>query len=118
MTKQFDPSKPCQTRDGREARIYAVDGAGEYQIHGAIKLDGEWQSCAWRKDGVWHTAFESQKDLVNIPVVHERWVHILGIYGGIYTDKRTYKTKEEAEVHRIASTLAIVKLTFAEGEGL
>jgi len=43
--------KQYKTRDGREVRIYAVDGGGEYPVHGAIKYDGGWFSRCWAAKG-------------------------------------------------------------------
>jgi len=40
-----------KTEDGKEVRIYAVDGMGYYPIHGAIKLGGGWSSDSWTVDG-------------------------------------------------------------------
>ena len=31
--------KQYKTRDGREVRVYATDGAGEFPIHGAVLND-------------------------------------------------------------------------------
>ena len=46
----IDITKKYRTRDGREVRIYATDGADPYPVHGAIKnSDGEWCGSAWRR---------------------------------------------------------------------
>lgn len=42
---------PARLRNGREARIYALDGGETRPIHGAHLLDGEWLVQAWRADG-------------------------------------------------------------------
>lgn len=47
----FEPGKTYRTRDGREARVYAVDGGGSYPIHGAIKHAGYWCAATWAADG-------------------------------------------------------------------
>ena len=38
MTMSMD--KKYRTRDGKEVRIYAVDGCGDYPIHGSYAFDG------------------------------------------------------------------------------
>lgn len=44
--------KKYRTRDGREVRIYAVDGGGEYTIHGALLNScNEWEQAEWTRDG-------------------------------------------------------------------
>jgi hypothetical protein len=45
--------KQYKTRDGREVRIYAVDGGGEYPVQGAIHRphDGRWITYLWTPDG-------------------------------------------------------------------
>jgi hypothetical protein len=50
----IDPKKQYRTRDGREVRIYAVDGGGEFPVHGAIKKPGDiWDSMCWGVNGEW-----------------------------------------------------------------
>ena len=50
MTISLD--KKYRTRDGREVRIYAVDGHVEEPIHGAIKdYYGLWNHSSWFNDG-------------------------------------------------------------------
>lgn len=47
------------TRDGQTVRIYAIDGAGKFPIHGAVLRvldDGKpfgWQSEEWTADGLY-----------------------------------------------------------------
>ena len=44
-----------RTRDGREARIYATDGGGDYPIHGATRWPGErvWEDATWTARGLY-----------------------------------------------------------------
>ena len=66
-TKAFDPSKPVQTRDGKEAGIYATDGAGDYPILGYVNNDGGKRLERWTLNGECQIGFEDVKDLVNTP---------------------------------------------------
>jgi hypothetical protein len=44
--------KKYKTRDGRDVRIYAVDGGGQCPVHGAVlNSDGNWRSWCWTRDG-------------------------------------------------------------------
>ena len=47
----IDIAKKYQTRDGREVRIYAVDGGAASPVHGAIRDGNAWVLCQWREDG-------------------------------------------------------------------
>ncbi len=64
MTK-FKPGGEYKTRDGRRARIYAVDGAIHCPIHGAIlyKNDG-WVLECWRLTGSVTERSPSSRDLI------------------------------------------------------
>lgn len=47
--------KKYRTRDGREVRLYAVNGGGNYPVHGAIDGGGDaWHLEAWAIDGKQH----------------------------------------------------------------
>ena len=43
--------KTYRTRDGREVRIYATDGGGDYPVHGAMLGHDGWQHFMWRVNG-------------------------------------------------------------------
>jgi hypothetical protein len=66
----IDPKKKYQTRDGREVRIYAVDGEAnqiEHPIHGAFKNDrGGWVQQGWFRDGKKYIAHENDLDLIEV----------------------------------------------------
>ena len=47
----IDMSKKYRTRDGREVRIYAVDGAKDYPVHGAFLSEEEWLIDSWAESG-------------------------------------------------------------------
>jgi len=51
MNKKTWSIGPARTRDGREARIYATDGGGDFPIHGASLNDGQWSAECWMRDG-------------------------------------------------------------------
>ena len=56
---------PARTRDGREARIYAVDGGSDkHLIHGALLIRGAWLSQTWYSDGRMVKSKDCPEDLL------------------------------------------------------
>lgn len=118
MTKPFDPTKPCKTRDGREARIICTDatlpgfpivalvgtGAAEGMIH--YTNDGRYRSSS---------TCESSYDLINTPKTIEGWVNI---YCERICGQSFHRTKEDAGNAANAGRIACVHISFEEGEGL
>lgn len=74
MKKQkikLDPTKPVQTRDGREAGIHSSTMRGEYPIHGWIDNDGSQEQFNWTADGRYMAGQKTLSDLENIPEAAE-----------------------------------------------
>ena len=68
----IDITKQYRTRGGIEVRIYAVDGADDFPVHGAIKDLNEavWRSYCWNSDGV---GVYSDLDLIEVkPRIKQR----------------------------------------------
>jgi len=112
MTISMD--KQYRTRDGREVRIYAVDGMNHNKVHGAIKLENGWEITTWRDDGV---AWDTKYDLIEVkPRIKREYWH------NVYPNARdvNMKTKEEADWWAAYDRIACVKITIdcEEGEGL
>ena len=115
----IDPKKTYKTRDGREVRIYAVDGCNGHRIHGAIyggKAHG-WLHRAWFPNGQTHS-FPTDCDLIEVRprIQREVWVNV-------YPDgvSMPFLTKEAANNYTpMAGRIACVKLVIdcEEGEGL
>ena len=61
----IDINKKYRTRDGREVRIYALDGGGNYPVHGAFKSDTGWVVRHWPQDGI-QSIFGGSDDLVEV----------------------------------------------------
>ena len=49
---KIEVGKFYKTRDGRKARIYALDGLGRYHVHGAILKGDRWVVETWANTGV------------------------------------------------------------------
>lgn len=60
------------TRDGRKARIYALDGEANTgaEVHGAVLDDGEngkaWEPANWSRDGEYISGAQSSQDLISV----------------------------------------------------
>ena len=111
----IDPSKTYRTRDGREVRIYAVDGGGHRPIHGAVRDGCEWTAYTWLESGeaALHCAGLIE---VRPRIQREVWLNVyktVAVYG-IYQDKGS------ADVNAKIDRIACVKLVIdcEEGHGL
>ena len=114
----IDPKKTYRTRDGREVRIYAVDGGGEVPVHGAIKNRDCWTPTVWLPDGRWAlSGGKLGQDLIEVSprIKREVWVNV-------YRDNKcgAYTSREMADACCAMDRIACVKLVIdcEEGEGL
>lgn len=112
----IDPKKTYKTRDGREVRIYAVDGGGEYPVHGAHYDGVRWSVCAWKKKGRIFDDGECSLDLIEVRprIQREVWVNVYPKCSSIH------HSKDEAEAVSALHRIACVKLVIdcEEGTGL
>ena len=113
----IDPKKLYRTRDGREVRIYAVDGGGEYPVHGARESDEGWIGSVWGRDGNFHmNKFSCDHDLIEVRprIQREVWVNVYPTHVSAFVSKST------ADFGEYKDRLACVKLVIdcEEGEGL
>lgn len=115
----IDKSKQYRTRDGREARIYCVDGAAPYPVHGAIKNgDGEWCGSAWRLNGDYklNSPTFDENDLIEVKprIQREVWVNVYPLFSSAFPDRAS------ADRNSVDTRIACVRLTIdcEEGEGL
>ena len=135
----IDITKKYRTRDGREVRIYAVDGKGHSPIHGAVRDDEGWASRLWCADGGAWVGSQSIFDLIEVKprIQLDIWVNV---YRGREADWVTvhderdeaddegremdwvtvHDERDEADDERRGQRIACVKLTIdcEEGEGL
>ncbi len=115
----IDPKKQYRTRDGREVRIYAVDGSDDYPVHGAFLSNHGWKLESWDLNGYWTDPdHEDNVDLIEVKprIKRDIWVNV---YEG--ADCWAIHTcKEDADRGAMRSRLACVKLTIdcEKGEGL
>lgn len=60
--------KKYRTKDGKEVRIYAVDGAGNRPVHGAVLYvynNKGWEAATWAS---------CDADLIEVVMIPEYWV--------------------------------------------
>jgi len=115
--------KKYKTRDGREVRIYAVDGGGRFPVHGAVKLDdGAWRQEEWTLTGSYngerdgHT-IPHRLDLIEVKprIQREVWVNVYPHCTGDCMETKEM-ADSKARLDRIACVL--VNIDVEEGEGL
>lgn len=113
--------KQYRTRDGRDVRIYAVDGAGVHPIHGAIKMDGGWGYCLWAASGCVHLDnYVSGSDLIEVKprIKRKVWVNVYpedcGIPDALYYGRAS--ADGSASLRRIACVE--IDIDVEEGHGL
>ncbi len=110
----IDMTKQYRTRDGREVRIYAVE---QHEVHGAIKINGQWSLRNWYLNGAFMCALNRDLDLIEV-----RPKRTLDVWLNIYDHRGpgAHISKEHADdlqgLLRVAC-LHIVR-EYEEGDGL
>ena len=125
--------KQYRTRDGREVRIYATDGAGLYSIHGAMASQSSnknkqsivsstgWFLEAWFSDGQ-HYEGNNDFDLIEVKPRIRRtvWLNVYDDkYVGLYYNRKNADEDMEympSSFKRVACVK--VEIDCEEGEGL
>lgn len=113
----IDPKKQYRTRDGREVRIYAVDG-GENgsNVHGAIRWEWGWGATHWYPHGGYLSGTGDPRDLIEVKprIKRKAWVNV---YPGW---EHAYSTKRDAEIGSGQNRIACVEIDIdvEEGHGL
>lgn len=111
----IDINKKYRTRDGREVRIYAMDGGGVHCVHGAVKNPEGWAMCSWMQGGS-EMFLERSCDLVEVkPRIQQTvWLNVFP------KTIATYFHRLDADTYAGSSRLACVKVEIdcEEGEGL
>lgn len=114
----FDPSKPCQTRDGRPVEIITTKGRGPKPIIGYIGNNERTES--WDSNGnaqIKWGIVQTQSDLINVPEPKSSgkvWVNV-------YKNKEAtaWSTKEMANEYEGNYRIACIgPIKWTEGEGL
>jgi hypothetical protein len=109
--------KKYLTRNGREVRIYALDGGGLHTVQGAIKdpETGIWVLCRWNEQGrINFTEFPSDLFEVKPRIKRTVWVNVYANGFSGWGDRKT------ADANSSFTRLACVKVEIdcEEGHGL
>lgn len=105
--------KEYVTRNGREVRIYATDGADPFPVHGAIEYPEGFFHSKWLASGKFHKDIKHENDLLEKPKTHEVTVYFHRIRSTGYIVP-TDSTIDPAGTDLIAERT----ITLTEGEGL
>lgn len=110
----IDLEKQYRTKNGREVRIYAIDGTETTSVHGAIKGENGWFITNWRSDGI--SGFPDY-DLVEVKPRIKRtfWLNVSDDLDYLYI----YQSKELADKFKYGRIACVkVEIDCEEGEGL
>jgi hypothetical protein len=109
--------KKYQTREGKDVRLYAVDGAGPQAVHGAIKNDGAWEVETWDSGGRYVAGDPLPRgcDLIEVPKEHTGW---LNFYADGFHSDVLHASRKSADTDAGPGRIACIQVTFCEGEGL
>ena len=81
--KKIEVGKSYKTRNGRQVRIYAIDGGGKHSIHGARSNGrGEWLYMTWCPDGSFIEGTDSDCDIAIKPLKYEGVARIDSYFEG------------------------------------
>lgn len=61
---KIEANKFYKTRDGQKVRIYAIDGAHPFPVHGANLLGSEWVQQEWCAEGSFYLHEKDGLDIV------------------------------------------------------
>jgi len=111
----IDKDKQYKTRDGREVRIYATDGAGPHPVHGAIREFNGWYNCNWSQYGKYSEEPDSPSHIIEVKprIKIERWALVARDGGySLWLEKPSKASSVDA--------FGLTRISFEveEGEGL
>lgn len=113
----IDPKKQYRTRDGREVRIYAVDGGGDLPVHGAYMHGNTWRIISWTAAGSVYLFHKADADLIEVKprVKRKVWVNVYPHRMGVPSGNKAY-----VDAHRGKDCIACVEIDIdvEEGHGL
>lgn len=122
----IDYSKPLQTRDGREVRIWTTEArcSDDYPVRGEVPdpdRRGVWNAYRWSSSGECFRVTDNNMDLVNVPEKHTLTVECQRYEDGNWgvefcIDARLYKSLMGNG--KVVSTTQLGPFEFTEGEGL
>ena len=114
---KIELGKQYRTRDGREVRIYAVDGGGDWPVHGAYMHGDTWRIISWTAEGSVYS-HKTDTDLIEVPprIKRKVWVNVYRTMSGIGAHYSKDQADEAAFLDRIACVE--IDIDVEEGHGL
>lgn len=114
---KIEMGRTYRTRDGREVRIYAVDGGGKFPVHGAFRLNDLWEISWWTAEGKYTMGNEYPRDLIEFRprIKREVWVNVYSdgtVIGKESRDDRNAYITEGLRARKL------ITIDCEEGEGL
>ena len=120
ITPQFEHFHPNNehkftTREGAPVRLYSAGAGGDFPIHGAYLVDGNWFPASWTTTGLYHDGETvSRLDIIEAPkkFKFERWYNIYKWDTGDGFLTSSYNTEAEANRSADPERIACVKQIF------
>ena len=106
--KKLEVGKSYKTRDGREVRVYDVDGFGLYPIYGSVFTGERERFTTWLKNGCHLGGEVSDLDIVLSPLKYEGEATVVGFGDGINS---TIFVPSEFEGLKVKFTLEVLEPT-------
>jgi hypothetical protein len=119
MTKPFDPSKPCTTRDCRPVRILCTDAKGAQPICALVTdKNGREYARHFRLDGGYmHHGEHGTEDLINVPTKRKGWIGMRKAHGSraSFATTNIYDTEDLAnQATDTVDQWSIIEIEFDE----
>ena len=117
--KMIDLDKPLQTRDGRQVRIYATDGYGDYPLHGAFLREEGWHKESWTAEGKYVVGEDNEWDIINVKTKHIGYAALLedeDSHSGARMGVKLFNTEKELEQDYSSHIRKIIKIIEVEWE--
>jgi len=117
--KLFDYTKPFETRSGYPARLLCdpIDREKYRYVVAYRNEDGEEETITCDEKGRLNSFAPHSLDLVNIPVIHERFFNVARNSRGLLYCYGIYESRELAD-KCAKDRIACLEIRFNEGEGL
>lgn len=101
------------TREGKRARVYAVDGRPDYPLRGAILTDTGWMPLSWTKHGRQVTSATGHLDLMS-----PKRVRYVNVYRSPSSDHLgdDHATRGAADRRATPARIACIRIEYSEGQ--
>lgn len=120
---KVEMGKEYRTREGREVRLYALDGGGTYPVQGAVRDGTGWIQQSWAESGVWMTSeadHDNNLEEVKPRIKRTVWLNVYGVEAAVLSITSSHCSKGEADCLAAPYRKACIRVDIdcEEGEGL